>query len=414
MRLMLLTGGGHVDFSDAILTIINAQRDRGNEILASLDGWGTVSKKDATLVDLTYYPTEHLRYLGGTFIGTSRTKPDLELVMENIRRYGIDAIIALGGEDTLGAAREAHRLKGIPIVGWPKTMDNDINGSYATIGYTTAAEIASNATFEAFRLAYSHSKIVLVIKFGRNYDWISGAAADYGHADYVIPAERTNLSLEQVSRQIKDVYEANQEKYGRPFAVVAVSEAAGSLIGLKPYIDAIKHGKPVEYDQFGHPKLKPEVVGLALEEALADQTGLESDKIALKILSYHLRDSNLNGIDREFAIRTAEECNRLVDKGDFGKVATIQDPSVSGFLPDDEYSHINAHGTTLYVGNISLDNATEPRPVRGTGYFDYDQLKPTSGFTTYLSRLLGTKRQNPREFIHKFTPAKPLEIEALR
>ncbi len=408
MKLGLFTGGGHVDFSDALLTIINAQRERGNEILASIDGWKSIGEKGGTLADLTYHPTEHLRYLGGSFIGTSRTNPDLELVVENVRRFGIDALLALGGEDTLSAAREAYKLKGIPIVGWPKTMDNDGNGSYATIGYATAAEIASNSTFEAFRLAYSHSKIVLVVKFGRNYDWVSGAAADYGHADYVIPAERTDLSLEQVGKQIKEVYEDNRQKYGRPFAVVAVSEGAGSLIGLKPYIDALMHGKPVKYDQFGHPKIKPEIVGLALEEALAEYTGIDGDNIAIKVLSYHLRDPNLNDIDRRFAIRTAEECVRLIDKGDFGKVATIQDPRVSGFLPDDTSRHINAYGSTLYVGNITLDKATEPRPVRGTGFFDYEQLRPTNDFTRYLFGLLGIRKENPRQFIHKFAPAKPL------
>src|SRR3989338_1704494 len=179
MRLLLLTGGGHIDFSDALITVMNAQRERGNEVLASLDGWKNAGKMDGTLVDITNHPTEFLRIIGGSFLGAARENPDPNLVEHNIRKYGIDVILAHGGEDTLGAARKVHETKKIPVVGWPKTMDNDTNGGYSSIGYTTAAEIAATQTYEAFRTAYSHSRVVLVVMFGRTYDWVVGAAADY-------------------------------------------------------------------------------------------------------------------------------------------------------------------------------------------------------------------------------------------
>jgi len=410
MRLLLLTGGGHIDFSDALITVMNAQRERGNEVLASLDGWKNAGKMDGTLVDITNHSTEFLRIIGGSFLGSARENPDLNLVEHNVKKYGIDVILAHGGEDTLGAARKVHEAKKIPIVGWPKTMDNDTNGGYSSIGYTTAAEIAATQTYEAFRNAYSHSRVVLVVMFGRTYDWVVGAAADYGLADAVIPAERKGLTLEQIGTNIKNVYFGNKEKYGKPFAVVAVSEGAVEIKGLGTYMERAMHGKKIKYDKFGHPKLEPEILGIALKDAISDYTGLDSSSIALKLITYHLRDPNLNELDRKFAIMTAEECVRLIDRGKFGRVATIQDPEYSGFKPNDSSLIVNANGKELYVGSVSLDEASRVRPVTGTGFFDYEQLRTTPAFSRYLHTLLGARKPNPREFIHQFKPAAHLEL----
>ena len=100
MRILLLTGGGHIDFSSGLKTVIYAQRERGNEILGSLDGWAGIQRGKDGVVDITDYPIENLRSLGGSFLGSSRTKPDLQRVIDNIHHYGIDAVLAFGGEDT--------------------------------------------------------------------------------------------------------------------------------------------------------------------------------------------------------------------------------------------------------------------------------------------------------------------------
>jgi 6-phosphofructokinase len=333
----------------------------------------------------------------------------LQRVSENIRRYGIDVVVAFGGEDTLGVAKILHNELGIPVVGWPKTMDNDQRGSYSTIGYIKAAYIAATSTLEALATAYTHSRIVLIPVFGRNTDWVVGAAADYGLADYVIPAERKGLTLNEVSTQIRRIYDENRVKHGRPFAVVVVSEAASNLGGLKRYIEKILPPGEIKYDSYGHPKLEPEILAYALKQALSEGIGVKMDGIAAKPLTYHLRDGKLWGLDERFARMTAEECVRLIDEGNFGRVATIQDPHISGFWPDDPTRYADANGRRLVVSSVPLDLAAQVRPVLETGFLDYTGMAPTQGFTIYLSPLLGQKPQNPRDRIIPFKAAEPIK-----
>lgn len=403
-----VTGGGHVDFFPGLETIINQGRQRKKRILGSLDGWEGIEKGNGKIVDITDHPIDEFRELGGSFLGSSRTKPDLQRVAENIRKYGIDAVIAFGGGDTLGVARDLHHTFNIPVVGWPKTMDNDTKGSYSTIGYIKAAYVASVNTLEAISTAYTHSKIVLVPVFGRKYDWIVGAAADYGHADYSITAEKKELTLAEIGKQVKEICHENELKYGKPFAVVVVSEAAGELHGLKEYVEKSIPPEEIMYDKFGHPKFEPEILAYALRKALSDEIGIKMDTIASKPLTYHLRDGKLFGLDELFARKTAEECVRLIDQENFGRVATIQDPRISGFWPSEPSAQIDAYGTMLTVSSVPLDLAAQERPVKETDFLDYNVLKPTKRFTEYLSLLLGRKPENPRDKIVSFKVAEPV------
>ena len=411
-RWLLLTGGGHVNFFPGLETIIKGGRQGKVKILSSLDGWEGVQRKCDGIVDITDHPLDGLYELGGSFLGSSRKKPDLNKVEENIRRYGIDVVIAFGGDDTLGVANELFQNAKIPVVGWPKTMDNDTQGSYATVGFIRAAEVASANTLEAIANAYTNKKIVLLPMFGRDADWVVAAAADYGHADFVIPVERRDISLSDVAKQIHSVYEENKAMYGRPFAVVPVSEAASGLKGLEPYFERFNLGEKVEKDGYKNPKFEPELVGLALRNALKDILSFEENRIALKVLTYHLRDGKLPGLDEEFARKTAEECLRLIDSGNFGRVATVQDPEYSEYFPQDSATHINAHGKRLYVASVPLEVASQKRYLRDAeSFFDYGKLRPTERMTRYLRPLLGQKLRNPREFIVPFKTAVPANVQ---
>jgi len=402
---MLLTGGGHVDFSSGLETIIHHARERKKKVLASLNGWYGIQEGGEFVVDISDYPIDNLRDIGGSFIGSSRTKPDIQRVAKNIKRYGVSALIVFGGEDTLGVAKRLHGEFKVPVVGWPKTMDNDAAGNYATVGYATAAHYAATGTSEAFRAAHTHSRIMLVPVFGRNYDWIAAAASDYGHADYIVPAERKDLDIGDVARNIQETYENNRDKSTHPFAVVVVSEAAVEIKGLKHFIEKLLPAEKIKYDNFGHPKLEPEILALAMKDAISQIGGIDYSDVGIKPLTYHMRDPNLIPIDEKFAVKTAEECVRLIDAGNFGQVATIQDPDYSGKTPENPNLHINANGKLLYVGNMSLEDATKIRPVKGTGYFDYGQLKPTNELTKFLMPLLGEKKINPRDLLVPFKTA---------
>ena len=244
--------------------------------------------------------------------------------------------------------------------------------------------------------------------FGRSTDWVCAAAADFGHADFVIPAEKKGLTLERIASGIRSAYEFNKAQYGSSFAVVVISEAASGVEGLNPYFTKYLFGKEPLIDNYENPKLQPEILGLAIADALSDKLGIDKSKTALKVATYHLRDGKLTPIDEQFALRTAEECIRLISQGDFGNVATIQDPDVAGSLPSDENLYVNANGKILFVGRMSFEEASKRRPVLGTGFFDYENLKPTEQLTKYLIPLLGQKTENPRSHASLFKPAQPL------
>ena len=403
MRSLLVTGGGHVNFFPGLQTIRNAERLAGNIVLASLDGWKGIDGKRDGVVDITDIPVDSLRTLGGSFIGSSRTKPEHpDVVARNIRDLGINVVYAFGGDDTHGVSNTLHKYFGIPIVGWPKTMDNDTKGSYSTIGYETAAAKAAKETLESIANAYTHSRIVLLPMFGRNFDWIVAAAADYGHADYVVTAERKDMELSTVVNDIISVYRRNQERYGKPFAVVVVSEGACRLDGIKKYFRGrIPETQEYQKDDFENIKLDIDVLGLALKDALAEE-GIKGENVALKPLTYHLRDPQLIPIGEQFARLTAETCLKLARGGNFGRVATVQDPAYSGIWPSDERMRVETFGGPLVVDSVPVELASQKRPLRDTGFFDYETLRPTPEMTRFLQKILGPKPEDPRNHIINF------------
>lgn len=414
---LLLTAGGHVDFGSGLEIVINAARARGKRVLASANGWEGVSRSPPVIYDITEYPIKHLRHFGGSPFGSSRTNPIkgglIPVLLDNIKKYGEVVIVAYGGEDTLGVANYLYQQHSLPIVGWPKTMDNDSKGHHATIGYQTAVSRAAQGTREAYDNAATNGKIVLVPVFGRKFDWVAGGAADYGFADYVIPAEKKGMTLEQVAKDIKEVKEKNREMYGMPFAVVVVSEAATGLEGLWHYLVRHLPAKELERDNFDHEKFEPEALSLAMKEGLTEM-GINPKIISSKILTYHLRDGKLDPLDERFAISTAEECVRLIDFQQFGRSAAIQHPRYSSAWPDagEQYKWIKgADGTKLFVSSVPLEIAAQTKPVADTPFFDYDALRPTAQMSEFLATLLGPKPVNPRDKIVPLRLAVPVNLD---
>ena len=408
---LLLTGGGHVDFSSGLEIIIRAGKLRDKRILGSIDGWKGASTTPHIIIDITNYPIQNLQFSGGSFIGADRFNPEkynlLDDLVRNIRSFGNVVVIPFGGDDTQKIAKILFEKYGIAVVGWPKTMDNDTQGSYATVGYRTAVRRAAREVRTAFDTAYTNSRVVLAVMFGRDSDWVNGGAADFGFADYIIPAEKKDLTFPVVVAGIKEKLLENTDRYGRPFAVVAVSEAANHLSGLEPFVQ--RYTSNTKVDSFGHEKLSPERLALALQDALREY-GIKTT--SPKVLTYHLRDGKLQGIDREFARMTAEECVRLIDRGEFGRVATIQHPQISSERPDDRSAWVNAEdGSDLFVSSVPIAVGAKKRYVNGTGFFDYDTLSPTESMTTYLNPLLGHKPVNPRDKIVTFQLAVPAGID---
>ena len=129
-------------------------------------------------------------------------------------------------------------------------------------------------------------------------------------------------------------------------------------------------------------------------------------------MTYHLRDGKLPDLDEKFARATAEECVRLIDQGNFGRVATIQDPSFSGFWPSEEWRYIKANGYPLIVSNVPLELAAQDKPVSGTGFLNYGDSRPTEQFSRFLYPLLGPKPVNPRDKIVPLRLAVPVNLDS--
>ncbi|MBO3803222.1 MAG: 6-phosphofructokinase [Candidatus Brockarchaeota archaeon] len=383
-----LTGGGHIcSWGAGQKRLIELARQKGWRILGARDGWAGLNK--GVVYDLTDQPIHGIELRGGSFIGSSRTLPDPGKAVETLRKHGVDAVVAMGGDDTLGAAYQLYEERGVNVVGWPKTMDNDLFETYCTLGYPSAASIASANVRDMHDAAWSHSRVALVTLFGRNTDWAVAAAGAYGLADMVVPCEQP-YEIGSILEKVKEAVKRNREKYDRPFAVVAVAEGA-SIGGVE------SHVRTEEVDAFGNPKLDPLSLVLSLERAVK-RAGFEC---AVEALTYRLRNGMPTKVDAMLAEKASEKCVDLVEEGAFGHMAAVTfDGKNLGV------GHVPLKKVIRWTKSQSGKVTTEKRPVKGTGYVDYDEMTVTPKFVEYAAPFLG-KPAGIEEVVYGH-PLKPL------
>lgn len=369
-RIAILTGGGHIAaLNSGIASIIDKARETGWTVIGALDGWKGMQEGRFANLNLNKEQIAEVSSTSGTVIKASRTRPDVDRVAKNVRRFGIDAVIAMGGDDTLGLASELYENFGIPMVGWPKTMDNDLSNTYFCLGYPSAIHCAAKCVRESFVGSYSHNRLAIVAMFGRNTDWVVAGAGGYGYADLIIPAEN-EYSLDDVYLRMDDVYKRNNGH-----AVIAVAEGA-NLRGLE------SHVRGEDLDEFGHYKLDPHLLltylGKAIKRMSKKKHGKEI-KTTLISLTYQLRNSPPVEIDRNLAMDAGEYCVDMIKDGRWGEMATV-----------------TRDGDRIAVkSSVLLKDAVVTRPVNGTGYFDYDKLQVTDEFFRYARPFLGERGLRP-------------------
>ena len=369
-RIAILTGGGHIAALNlGIASIIDNAREKGWTVIGALEGWKGM--QDGLFVNLNLNKDQitEVSATSGTVIKASRTRPDLDRVAKNVKRFGINAVIAMGGDDTLGLASELYETFGVPVVGWPKTMDNDLSNTYFCLGYPSAVHCAAKCIRESFVGSYSHNRLALVTMFGRDTDWMVAGAGGYGYADLIIPAENEYF-IDDVYLMMDDVYERN---HGH--AVVAVAEGA-HLRGLESHIQG------EEIDEFGHYKFDPHLLLTYLGRAtkrLSKQKHGKEIKTTLISLTYQLRNGPPVEVDRTLAVEAGKYCVDMIQEGRKGEMATV-----------------TLDGDRLTVkSSVLLKDAAVTRPVKGTGYFDYDKLQVTEAFFTYARPFLGEREPRP-------------------
>jgi 6-phosphofructokinase 1 len=305
----VLTGGGDCPgLNPTIRAIARKAIKEGLEVVGIRNGWKGLIEKDASNLDLR--SVSGILPKGGTILGTSRTNPykhegDVEKVKKNIKALKLDAIIAIGGDDTLGVASKLCD-EGLKVVGVPKTIDNDLSCTDFTFGFDTAIDIATEAIDRLHTTAESHHRIMVVEIMGRHAGWIATYAGIAGGADMILIPE-VPVDMADVTDSIK-----KRHKRGKDFSIVVVAEGAK----LKNKELVLKTEKK---DAFGNVLLGG--IGHIVGRELEKETGFET---RVTVLGHIQRGGTPSAFDRVLATRFGVKSVELVLKGDFGKMAALK------------------------------------------------------------------------------------------
>jgi 6-phosphofructokinase 1 len=310
-RVGILTGGGDCPGLNAVIRAIvrRADRDPDASCVGFRRGWAGVLEGDA--FDLTRAATVGILARGGTILGTSRTNPfaggadRTEQIRDVLARTGVDALITIGGEDTLGvSARLADA--GIAVVGVPKTIDNDLGGTEVTFGFHTAVQTASDAIDRLRTTAESHDRVMVVEVMGRHAGWIATYAGISAGADAILVPEWP-YDTEAVCELLRERH-AN----GTTYSIVVVAEGAKPRGSAETTVSR-------QTDAFGHERLGG--VAVALSAEIEERTGYET---RFTILGHILRGGTPTAFDRVLATRFGVAAMEAVHDGRFGEMVALQ------------------------------------------------------------------------------------------
>src|SRR5687767_6352445 len=265
MRVGVLTGGGDCPGLNAVIRAVvrKGEREFGDELVGFADGWKGVVENRTMPLDV-----ERCRGIlprGGTILGSSRTNPykvddGVARAKQTLADLGLDALIAIGGEDTLGVANKLH-AEGLPVVGVPKTIDNDLSATELTFGFHTAVQICVDAIDRLHTTAESHDRVMVCEVMGRHAGWIATyAGIAGGAAEILIPEEPFDIA--EVAERVKARHDS-----GRYATIIVVAEGAAPKEGTL----AVQTG---ELDQFGHVRLGG--VGNLVASEIESRTGFET------------------------------------------------------------------------------------------------------------------------------------------
>ena len=256
---------------------------------------------------------------GGTIIGTSRTNPykldgGVERVLENFRGRELDALVAIGGEDTLGVAARLHEEHGFPVVGVPKTIDNDLAATDYTFGFDTAVAICTEAIDRLHTTAEAHNRVMVVEVMGRHTGWIAVMSGIAGGADVILIPEQP-ITVEEACADIE-----SRHRKGKDFSIVVVSEGY-ELTYASGESRAVTQGAGA--DAFGHVRLGG--VGDVLAREIAARTGFET---RVSVLGHVQRGGSPTARDRVLATRYGLKAADLVAEGRFGRMAALHGDAI--------------------------------------------------------------------------------------
>jgi 6-phosphofructokinase 1 len=307
----ILTGGGDCPGLNAVIrAIVRKGIDSyGYTFVGIKDGWKGLLEMDTMHLDKD--AIRGTLHLGGTLLGSSRTNPakspeTLKLAVKNYRAMGLDALIAIGGDDTLGVAAKLSS-QGINVVGVPKTIDNDLNGTDMTFGFITAVETATDAIDKLHSTAESHHRAMVVEVMGRHAGWIATYAGIAGGGDVVLIPE-VPIDIADVCKLIKQ-----RKAMGRVYSIVVVAE--GCKFKEVGELETVSGKK----DEFGHAQLGG--IGSILAREIEKRTGIET---RATILGHVQRGGTPSAFDRVLSTRYGIAAIDFVHRGEFGMMTGLQ------------------------------------------------------------------------------------------
>jgi len=310
MKVGILSGGGDAPGINAVIRAVvrKGVRNYGYEVVGIRDGWRGIIEGD--FIPLNLKTISGMLPRGGSVLGTSRTNPfkkegGAQKILKNVKEKGLDAVVVIGGEDTLGVAYKLYEM-GLPCVAVPKTIDNDLVGTDITFGFNTAVSIATEALDKLHTTAEAHHRVIILEVMGRYTGWIALEAGIAGGADVILIPEKP-FDVDEVCGYIKQ-----RQDRGRTFSLVVVAE------GAKP-----KGGEEIIYspsvDEFGHARLGG--VGYYLGREIEKRMDIETRVV---VLGHLQRGGSPIAFDRVLATRYGIAAIDLVQKGQFGRMVALQ------------------------------------------------------------------------------------------
>src|SRR5690348_9235272 len=313
MRVGVLTGGGDCPGLNAVIRAVvrKGVQEYGLEFVGFRDGWRGPLEGDTVPLDVQ--AVRGILPRGGTILGSSRTNPlknsgggrnGIERIKDNLQSLGVDALIAIGGEDTLGVAT-ALAAEGLPVVGVPKTIDNDLGATDYTFGFDTAVQIAVDAIDRLHTTAESHHRALIVEVMGRHAGWIALHAGMAGGANVIL--------IPEIAFDIEEVCKYIEERFRSQYApIVVVAEGATPKEGTME----LQSG---ELDAFGHVRLGG--IGQRLAEEIEKRTGKEA---RTTVLGHIQRGGTPTAFDRVLATRFGLQAIDAVHDADWGKMVALR------------------------------------------------------------------------------------------
>jgi ATP-dependent phosphofructokinase / diphosphate-dependent phosphofructokinase len=310
MKIGVLTGGGDCPGLNAVIRAVvrKGTFHYEDEFVGFMEGWRGLLEDKTMELDLA--TVGGILPRGGTILRTSRTNPakredGLRRCAETLKKHGCEALIAIGGDDTLSVAKKLFD-KGLKVVGVPKTIDNDLAGTDFTFGFDTAVDVATEAIDRVHTTAEAHNRVIVVEVMGRDSGWIATYSGIAGGADVILIPE-VPFDIDQVAETIRQ-----RHARGRYFSIVVAAEGAKFAGGNETLPAA-------GLDEFGHARLGG--IGSVLAQEIEKRTGFESRSV---VLGHIQRGGSPSAFDRVLATRYGLGAIDMVHRGEFGQMAALR------------------------------------------------------------------------------------------